>query len=343
MATVRSAASFQVTVGGTTYTQPESNGLESIILEDHVDMMSMLTLRFAGDEHSPEWSVEIGQTVEVKLGAGSVLLFKGEVVAVEPQWTARGASVITARCYDHTHRLARGRKTRKFLDMKDSDIVQQVGSESGLDVQADPTEETNPYVLQRNESNLAFLKRLAARNNFQLTVRDGALQFKAATTATSPTEIKMGESMRSMQMNFNTHEQATEVVVRGWDIRTKQTIEGRASAGDSPNINSGTAGHALAGQHFGEHTITITDVPVSSQAQAQALAKAEFARLARQFGRGTCTVDGNDQLRAGAMVKFSGVSGKYNGTYYVISSRHSVTAQTGYITEVTFCSDAMGE
>lgn len=342
MATVRSAPSFEIKLGGTTYTQPEAQGLEQVILEDHVDMMNMLTLKLSGGEHSPEWSAEIGQKVEAKFGAGNVLSFSGEVISVEPSWTAKGGS-LTVRCYDNTHRLGRGRKTRFFENQKDSDIVQQVGQESGLDVQADPTEESHPYTIQRNESNLAFLKRLAARNNFQLTVREGALHFKAATTATSPTEIKMGENLRSLSMNFNTNEQATEVVVRGWDVRTKKEIEGRASEGDSPNIGGGQKGSSLASSHFGQHVITITDVPVTSQSQAQALAKAEFQRLARQFGRGTCTVDGNDALRAGSMVKFAGVSKGFNGNYYIISTRHVVSAYTGYITEITFCSDTMGE
>jgi len=343
MASVRSAPSFQVTLGGTTYTQASSQGLEQLVLEDHVDMVNMLTLRLSGSEQSPEWSAEVGQTVECKLGAGNNLMFKGEIVSVEPQWTNKGGSVLNVRCYDHSHRLARGRKTKWFNDMKDSDIVQQVGADSGLDVQADPTEETHPYVLQRNESNLAFLKRLAARNNFQLTVRDGALQFKGASTATSPTEIKMGDNLRSLNMHFNTNEQATEVVVRGWDVRTKSAIEGRAKVGDTPSIGGGTPGSQLASQHFGDHTITITDIPVTSQSQAQALAKAEFARLARQFGRGSCTVDGNDALRAGSMVKFSGVSKGYNGNFYIVSSRHTVSAGTGYLTEIQFCSDTMGE
>lgn len=343
MASARSAASFEVTLGGQKYTQPEGQGLEQVILEDHVDMMNMLTVRLAGDEHNPKWSAEIGGKVEAKFGAGSVLSFSGEIVAVEPAWTNKGGAKLVVRCYDNTHRLGRGRKTRWFENMKDSDIVQQVGGEASLDVQADPTEEVHPYVLQRNESNLAFLKRLAARNNFQLTVRDGALQFKAATTATSPETIAMNEKLRSLSMNFNTSELASEVVVRGWDVRTKQPIEGRASSGDSPNIGGGSKGSQLAGQHFGEHVVTITDVPVQNQSQAQALAKAEFQRQARQFGRGTATVDGNEKIRAGAMVKFDGVSKGYNGTYYVVSSRHIVSAYTGYITEFTFCSDTFGE
>jgi phage protein D len=73
------------------------------------------------------------------------------------------------------------------------------------------------------------------------------------------------------------------------------------------------------------------------------IARSEFQRLARQFGRGQCTLDGNDALRAGSMVQFEGIARGYNGKYYIISSRHTVSSHTGYITEVQFCSDTMGE
>lgn len=348
MASVRSATSYEVTVGGTTFKQPTQDGLESLILEDHVDMVASLTLKVGGSEQQPKWNFEIGQAVEAKLGAGSVLLFKGEVVSMEPSWTVEGLVTQTLRCYDNTHRLGRGRKTRWFEQKKDSDIATTVGQECGLEVEVDPTEETYDYTLQRNESNYTFLKRLAARNNFQLAVDQGKLIFKKATTSSSPTKIRAGANgqpggaVRSLKLSFNTMEQVTEVITRGWDIREKKEIVGRATIGDIETIGSGQAGAQLASSKFGEHTAYITDVPLTSQSQANILAKAELNRLARQFGRGSCTVDGNDALRAGAVVEFEGLNGPYNGAYYIISSRHIISPSQGYLTEITFCTNTLG-
>ena len=73
-------------------------------------------------------------------------------------------------------------RTRHWNDVTDSDVAQEVGAESGLSVEADPTSETFPYILQRNESNIAFLKRLASRNNFQVRVEKDKLVFKKQPT-----------------------------------------------------------------------------------------------------------------------------------------------------------------
>jgi phage protein D len=338
----RSATSYDITIGSRTFSQATSDGLENLVIEDHVDMVEHMSVRLAGNEGQPKWEINIGDAVTAKLGAGEVSLFNGEVIAVEPSWGVDGIMTLTVRALDKSHRLARGRKTRFFENQKDSDVASTVGAESGLSVTADPTEETHPYILQRNESNLAFLKRLAARNNFTLTVDEGKLIFQKAAFAGSPTKIEMGKNLRSMRMGFNSMEQVDQVIVRGWDIRKKEAIVGTASAGDIESIGGGQTGSAVSTSKFGAHTAYITDVPVASQSQANALAKAELNRLARQFAHGSCTVDGNDGLRAGTVVEFSGLTTGHNGKFFIISSRHIISPNTGYLTEFTFCSNTMG-
>jgi phage protein D len=335
----RSATSYKLTIGSRTFTQPESDGMEQLVLEDHVDMVSYLSVRLGGAEGQPNWGIKIGDAVECRLGAGNVLLFKGEVTAMEPSWAVDGLATLTVRCMDHTHRLARGRKTRFFENQKDSDVVQTVGGECGLSVDAEATQETHAYILQRNESNLAFLKRLAARNNYILTVDEGKLTFKKAAFSGQATTISMGTDLRSVRMHFNTHEQVSKVEVRGWDIKNKRAIVGTAES--VTPIGGGQTGISHASK-FGDTTAYITDVPVSSEAQAKVVAQAELDRLARQFAQGSCTVDGNDALRAGSMVEFNGLAQGHNGKFFILASRHIVSAQQGYLTEITFCSNTNG-
>lgn len=338
----RSATSYKVTIGSRTFSQDESDGLEHLVIEDHVDMVESLACRLAGNEGQPKWEIKIGDAVEAKLGAGDVVIFKGEVIAVEPSWSIDGLMTMTVRALDNAHRLARGRKTRFFEQKKDSDVASTVGAESNLSVETDPTEEVHPYILQRNESNLAFLKRLAARNNFQVAVDEGKLIFKKAAFSGSPTTLTMGKDLRSLRMGFNSMEQVDQVIVRGWCIREKKEIVGTASSGDIEKIGGGELGSSTSTSKFGAHIAYVTDVPVGSQAQANAVAKAELNRLARQYAHGTGTVDGNDGLRAGQVVEFAGLTTSHNGKFYIISTRHIISPTTGYLTEFTFCSNTAG-
>lgn len=336
------ATKYKIVIGSTTLMQKEADALQMATVEDHVDMVAMATVRVGGAEDHPKWNFKIGDAVTVEIEGKS--LFSGEVIAMEPGYQVEGNTTMTLRAMDKSHRLGRGKKTRFWNDKKDSDVAQEVGSECGLGVDADDTGEMLPYILQRNESNIAFLKRLAARNNYQLRVDGDSLLFKKATFSGGGVQVKMGGedgTLRSMRMSFNSAEQVQKVVVRGWDTATKQEIVGTATTGDVTAIGGGDLG-ASASSIFGESTAYITDVPVTSQAMANQIAKAEMERHARQFCRGSCSVTGNPDIKAGSTVEFSGLSSGQNGTFYIVASRHIISARTGYSTELTFCSNTLG-
>lgn len=332
---------FELKIGGTTIKQEDGSQLENMVVEDHVDMVESAIIRLGGAEGQPDWNINIGDEVEIKTGEGNGYLFKGEVIGLEPSWGLDGLATLSIRALDKSHRLSRGRKTRFFEKKKDSDIVQSVAGEAGLQVDSDATQEVHDYTLQRNESDLTFLKRLAARNNYTLSVDEGKLIFKKATTSGS-TKVKMGENLRSLRMAFNSMDQVKQVIVRGWDVREKKEIVGKASIGDVESIGGGDVGSNVSSGKFGDSTAYITDVPISSQSQANELAKSEMNRLARQFAKGSCTVEGSDTLRAGSVVTFEGLPNKHNGKFFIISSRHIVTPKSGYLTEISFCSNTFG-
>jgi phage protein D len=331
---------FEVQVGSSTFTHNQSNGLLSVIMEDHVDMASVCSITVSTAENQPTQGYKIGDKVSIKIQK-SEELFSGELIAIDHSFQGKGTSSVILKCLDHSHRLARGRQTRFWNDMKDSDVVSEVGAESQLSVEVDATSETHKYILQRNESNLGFLKRLAARNNFQLRVEPGKLLFKKADGSAYTYNLSTDSGLISLNMSYNSSDMVQNVVVRGWDTATKKEIVGKASAGDVQNIGAGEGGPQSASV-FGDQTAYITDVPVSTQEMADELAKAEMERIARRFGRGKAVIVGDGHLRAGSTLNIEKLGQGVNGAHYVISSRHVIRPQVGYRTEVTFCSNTMG-
>ncbi len=336
----RNATSFEIKIQDQTYTQAETQGVQALVIEDHVDMVAMLTLEIGGAEGQPAWNVEIGQEIEAKVGGKTSTLFKGHVTALEPAWDAAGGARLVIRALDPLHKLGRGRKTRTFLDMTDSAIVSAVASECDLSVDADSTSETHKYVLQRNESDIAFLKRLAARNNCHLRLEQGSLVFKKNEYSGEEITLTLGQNVQALRISANTADLADKVVVLGWDPAAKDKVEGSASS--VPGIGAGSIGITLAREKFGDHWTYVTDVPVTTASLATAIAEAELERIARQFVRGTGTIYGDDRVRAGANVVLEGFGTPWNGKYYVMASRHVISAQTAYTTEFTFCSNSFG-
>ena len=135
----RSVTAFSVKIGETTITQQGDTAVESIVVEDHMDMVDMAVIRLEGRD---EKTYHIGDDVEVKAEEQGATLFKGQVVAVESQFTHGAGYKITIRALDAMHKLGRGRKTRFWEDVTDSDIASEVGAECGLSVDVDSTSET---------------------------------------------------------------------------------------------------------------------------------------------------------------------------------------------------------
>ena len=336
----QTAAGYQIKVGSATFEQNSSGGLLSLIVEDHVDMASVCLVTISTAENQPTYSFSIGDKVSVSMKSEKEL-FNGEVISIDHAFQTKGTSSMILKCIDNLHRLGRGRMTRFWNDKKDSDIAKEVGQESKLSVECDETPEMHKYILQRNESNISFLKRLAARNNFQLRIEPGKLLFKKSAMGGQTRKINTNSGLLSLNTSFNSADMVQEVIVRGWDVKTKKEIVGKASASDVKNIGSGTGGPQAASV-FGNTTAYITDIPVSTQEMANQIAKSEMERIARKFCRGKCAIAGDDVVRAGTMIELTDFGRGLNGKYYVVSTRHILTPSSGYKTEIAFCSNTMG-
>ena len=253
---------FQVQIGSASFNHNDSKGLVSVIMEDHVDMASVCSVTVSTAENQPTQSYNIGDKVSVKIQKGTEL-FNGELIAIDYSFQGKGSSSLILKCLDHSHRLARGRVTRFWNDMTDADFASEVGAESQISVDADETPETHKYILHRNESNLSFLKRLAARNNFQLRVEPGTLMFKKASGSAYTYTLTTSSGLISLNVSYNSSDMVQQVVVRGWDILSKKEIVGIASSSEVETIGQGELG-AQTASVFGEQTAYITDVPVST-------------------------------------------------------------------------------
>ena len=116
--------------------------LIEVTVDEDVSVPSLFILRLAEAddlEKAFRWVDDdglfaIGNAVEIRFAhAGAMTrIMSGEITALEPDFGAGALTSLTVRGYDRRHRLQRGRKTRTFVQQKDSDIAAQIASEAGL-------------------------------------------------------------------------------------------------------------------------------------------------------------------------------------------------------------------
>lgn len=348
----RDAPSFKVFVGGSELPAEATLDILDLKVSDYVEGAGSFTVTFNNwDSDKQEFKyvdgdllVE-GAEVEIQVGFVDDLrsMLKGEVTALEPEFAPGAAPTLKIHGYDLLHQFRRGRNTRSFVQMKDSQIAEQIAGELGLRAQTDDTEITHDYVLQSNQTDIDFLLERARRINFEVTVKDKTLNFrKAANDKDKIVSLDFGLTLTSFYPRLNTLRQVGEVVVQGWNHKTKEAITGKAQAGDELKKMGGKLGASISTDAFPKTTaVVVVDKPVFSEGEATQIAKGKFNEMAVDFITGEGTAIGNTSLRAGEVVELNGLGKRFSGLYYITSSTHEVGPK-GYRTRFTVERNATG-
>jgi phage protein D len=337
---------FEVLVNGTALTAAEAAHVESVTVDQDAGLPGMFAVRLIGTDALGvdfPWVDDalfaIGNAVELKLGYEDALesVIVGEVTGLEPEFGSSHLPNLTVRGLDRLHRLQRGRRTRTFIQQKDSDVASQIANEAGLTPDATDSGVTHDYLVQANHTDLEFLRERAARIHYEVSVEDRTLKFRPVQNAESVAlTLTLGEDLAEFRPRLSSVGQATEVSVRGWSLKDKKEIVGQAKAGDENSTMKGQqTGPATADAAFGVAVETLSALPTETQAEADQVAKARFNEVALRFitGEGTCA--GRTDLKIGLVIGIEGVGTRFSGAYYVVGVSHRFAGHVGYETRFT--------
>jgi phage protein D len=313
--------------------------VEDVVVDDSVELPSMfafaVTSSDAQEKESPwvdnEDLFSVGNVVEIKMGGDDDLasLIIGEITALEPEFVTSRLPLLYVRGYDRRHRLQRGRKTRSFLQKKDSEIADQVGREAGLNVKATDSGSMLDYLLQANQTDWEFLCERARLIRYEVMVNDKTLFFQpVANDKSEILTLDMANDLLEFYPRLSSAGQATEVKVQSWSVKDKKLLLGEVSS-----TGGQSSGAAIAQKAFGAAIEVVVDRPVGAQAEADQLAKARFNELALELVTGEGLCRGRTDIRAGKVIKIDGIGKRFGGPYYVASAIHRCSAATGYVTE----------
>jgi uncharacterized protein len=320
---------------------PAQADLRAVTVEEDLTALSMFTLELLNwDDARLEFSwsdsplFAVGNEVEIWLGYAGDLhkVMLGEITSLEPVFGPGRAPVLLVRGYDRRHRLARGRKTRTFAQMKDSEIASQLAFEAGLRAQVEDTKATLGYVIQSNQSDWEFLRRRAGLIGYEIYVREKVLYFRWPRDAAPPSDkLSLGVDITEFNPRLSTLALVSEVTVRGWNVMEKKPVAATASTAPGDRAS----GPAVARRAFGAASENILGQPAQSLSSADPVAQGQFNGMALTYVTGEVVALGRPQLRAGTVVDISGAGRTFSGSHYVTSVTHTVTPEDGYQTSFT--------
>ncbi|MGP3966251.1 VgrG-related protein [Streptomyces sp. 6N223] len=328
-----------------------ANTLVEAYVDDSRTLPDLFVLRFRDPSRTLLQQAGVAIGTEARLlasadgGPSPQPLLTGSVTALEVEIDDTGTFTVV-RGLDDSHLLFRGRRVASYQNMTLTDICTQVARRAGLKPgRMDVAGPVLEHVAQPNISDWEFLRGLVEEAGAQLYVAEGRVHVAKPTEAgtapdtsararTDPLVLEMGDNLLRCRAGVSAAEQVSTVEVRGWDLRTKQPVIGRAQAGTAPTLELGTTPAEVTGA-FGEAALAVTDAPYASQAEVDQAAEALAARIAGSFAELEAVIRGNPSVRAGGAVTLTGVGAPFEGRYTVTSSRHVFDPLRGYETWLT--------
>jgi phage protein D len=262
-------------------------------------------------------------------------VIRGKSVRIEGDFNPNTQGPIKIIGYDNLYSLTEGIHNRTFLNQSHSDIVRKIASEVGISVNDSTIDEDSlksEYLLQADETNMQFLRKLAAMNAFELFVQcddegDPFLHFHKPREI-SRLDLTWGENIRNIKPYY-VKLPVDYVQVSFWDVDNKEIktvlkkrtdgkteiTTGWDSIRDGLSSANGTATCKVVGSFC-------TSDPEAMERVAQSICN----EYQGQFMCAKVEAEGNADIRPGRVIHLpegqKGPIGNFAGDYYVTETRH---------------------
>jgi hypothetical protein len=247
-------------------------------------------------------------------------------------------------------------KTRSWANKSRADVVREIAAEHGYEgefLDVEDTGEVLDTINQSAETDARFLRRLAAREEYEYFVDDTGFHWRSRDQASAPKHVLTWFSdpgrgdIISVSVESDLQRRAGRVEVRGRDPLAKATVESaatsatveRATLSDVLEVVDRETGETSLQERNATTSVHPTSAPTPAAAERESAAR--FRRAERETVKLALQVVGDPTLRAKQVVEVRGISSLLSGKYYVTEAKH-VVSSSGYVVDLKLTRDGTG-
>lgn len=296
-----------------------------------------------GFQYFDRQTLDFGKSLTVKLGPD--LLFRGAITALSADFPEGSTPRIGVCAEDRLQDLRMTRRTRSFADASLADVLRRIAGDHGLQTQIDLSGETYQHLAQVNQSDLAFVRDLARREDAQIWIDDMKLKAAQRARREAPTlELAWAGELRAFQVCADLAHQRTQLVGAGWSVSDKRVARHQADdAAIRAELQGAASGAQILQRAFGTRVDTVAHALPAADAEARAFAEASFRHMARRFIVGHGVARTQAALRVGSRLKLKGLGPLFEGDYTVTEVQVRFDASQGLRTEFWCDRPAIGQ
>jgi phage protein D len=279
--------------------------------------------------------LDFGKAIQIKIDQDKI--FDGRISAMEAEFREGSPPEFAVLLEDRLQDLRMTRRTRTFTGVTDSDVMNRIASDYGLQPSIDVSGPGYKVLAQINQSDLAFLRERARSIDAEVWIDDKQLFVKSRSSRNNGTvKLNYGGDLREFCATADLAGQRSAVSVNGWDISGKSALTYEAQEQVISNeLNGDTSGISILKSAFGERKEALAHtVPLSSR-EAQVEAESVLRMTARRFVTARGMAQGNAKLRVGSYVDLQGLGPLFTGKYYLTEVNQTFDGAAGYLTHFT--------
>lgn len=251
-------------------------------------------------------------------------MFKGIITKHSIKVKENGNTELHIECKDEAIKMAIGRKSRYYENVKDSQLFDQlVAGYAGLSADAEATTLTHKELVQHHISDWDFMLLRAEANSMLVHVNDGEIKIaKPDTSAAAALQVTYGSSVLEFEAEMDARTQWKNVEAASWDYANQTLFKA-----DTSSVSFTEHGN-LPGSQLAE-TINLDKFLLHHsghlpEQELQDWANGVMMRSRLAKIRGRARFQGYNEVKTGDMVRMEGVGDRFKGKVFVTAVRQEM-------------------
>lgn len=276
-----------------------------------------------------------GAEIEVKMGYHSdeSTVFRGVVIKHGIEAREDRPSLLTVECKDSAVRTTAGRKNRYYTEMTDSEVIEEVLEQYGLEGDVESTSASHSELVQYYATDWDFMVARAEMNGMAVLPDDGTLRVLKPSVGDPALTLAYGATILDMEAEMDARDQFKTVKASSWDYAGQESLE---SEGEDPGLQqAGNISETELSEVLGLQQLSLrhSGEVVDSELQAWADSAMLRSRLAKIRGRVRCK--GVTGITPFDTLELEGVGERFSGRVFVSGVRHQYGTDR-WVTDVQF-------
>lgn len=276
-------------------------------------------------EASNSQELEPGKLIRVEGGFHNQnkVLFEGVLVRQQLKLKNGKDSYLVIECKDKAYKMTLAPKSRYFIDMTDSSVVESLLDQYDLKKDVAATSFTHPQLVQYDSTDWDFMVSRMELNGMVVLAVDGTVKCLAPKVESSASvKATFGTDVITVDATLDASHQYNTITCKAWDFSSQDIA---TSDNQSPGITEAgdLTTSSLAGK-INESAITYLHSGKISTEELKHWATARQTKFMLSKSRGVLTCKGKFDAEPGGTIELQGFGNHFDGNHFVSAVTHEL-------------------